>query len=116
MFVFARHHNRGTLTTVGRGLLALIIVAIAIVNIVTTLVEVPWDTIVIMQPFFDLGGSTWERDSVLVTGALLLLIARALVRGKRQAWWLSLGLFISSFLGVIIRGSNRRYRALHPSG
>jgi phosphatidylglycerol lysyltransferase len=107
MFVFARHHNRGTLTTVGRGLLALIIVAIAIVNIVTTLVEVPWDTIVIMQPFFDLGGSTWERDSVLVTGALLLLIARALVRGKRQAWWLSLGLFISSFLGVIISRSER---------
>jgi len=42
-----------------------------------------------------------------VTGALLLLIARALVRVKRQAWWLSLGLFISSFLGVIISRSER---------
>ncbi len=107
MFVFARHHNRGGLTTAGRGLLALIIVAIAIVNIVTTFMEVPWDTTVIMQPFFDLSGSTWERDSVLVTGALLLLIARALARGKRQAWWLSLGLLISSFLGAIISRSER---------
>ena len=52
-------------------------------------------------------GTHWERNSALVTGVLLLLIARALARGKRQAWWLSLGLLISSFLGAVVSRSDR---------
>jgi phosphatidylglycerol lysyltransferase len=88
-------------------LLALIIVMIATVNVVTALVEVPWDSTVLLQPLFDLGGSAWERESVLVTGALLLLIARALMRGKRQGWWLSLGLLMCSLLGAIVSRSDR---------
>jgi len=107
MFVFARHQNKRVVTAAGRHLLALIIVAIAIANVITVLVEVPWDTRVLLQPFFDLGGDTWERNSALVTGVLLLLIARALTRGKRQAWWLSLGLLISSFLGAVVSRSDR---------
>ena len=107
MFVFARHQNKRVVTAVGRHLLALIIVAIAIANVITVLVEVPWDTRVLMQPFFDLGGDAWERASALVTGVLLLFIARALARGKRQAWWLSLGLLISSFLGAVVSRSDR---------
>ena len=107
MFVLARPHHRQIVTAAGRRLLALIIVAIALVNIVTVIVEVPWDTIIMMQPFFDLGGIIWERASVLVTGVLLLLIARALARGKRQAWWLSLGLLVSSFLGAVVSKSDR---------
>jgi phosphatidylglycerol lysyltransferase len=107
MFVLARPQHIRIFTTAGRRLLALIIMAIAIANIVTVIVEVPWDTTIIMQPFFDLGGIIWERASVLLTGALLLLIARALARGKRQAWWLSLGLFISAFLGAVVSRSDR---------
>ncbi len=107
MFVLARPQHRQIVTAAGRRVLALIIVAIAISNIVTVIVEVPWDTIIVMQPFFDLGGIIWERASVLVTGVLLLLIARALARGKRQAWWLVLGLFISSFLGAVVSKSDR---------
>ena len=106
MFVFARYQNKRVLTAAGRRLSVLIIVAIAIANVITVLVEVPWDTLVLMHPFFDLGGAAWERDSALVTGALLLLIARALARGKRQAWWLSLGLLISSLLGAIVSRSD----------
>ena len=56
MFVFARHQNKRVVTAAGRHLLALIIVAIAIANVITGLVEVPWDTLVLLQPFFDLGG------------------------------------------------------------
>jgi phosphatidylglycerol lysyltransferase len=107
MFVLARPHHRKIVTAAGRRSLALIIVAIAITTIVTVIVEVPWDTIIMMQPFFDLGGILWERASVLVTGILLLLIARALARGKRQAWWLALGLLISSFLGAVVSKSDR---------
>ena len=62
MFVFARHQNKRVVTAAGRHLLALIIVAIAIANVITVLVEVPWDTRVLLQPFFDLGGDTWERE------------------------------------------------------
>lgn len=107
MFVFARHHNTRVVTAAGRRLLALIIVAIAIANSVTVLVEVPWDTTMMMQPFFDMGGDAWERASVLLTGALLLLIARALARGKRQGWCLSLGLLMCSLLGAIVSRSDR---------
>ena len=35
MFVFARHQNKRVVTAVGRHLLALIIVAIAIANVIT---------------------------------------------------------------------------------
>ncbi|MBA2287394.1 MAG: DUF2156 domain-containing protein [Ktedonobacteraceae bacterium] len=107
MFVFARHQQTRGITAAGRHLLALIIGAIAIVNVITTLVEVPWDTLVIMEPLFDLGGAAWERDGVLATGALLLVIARALARGKRQGWWLSLGLLMCSLLGAIVSRSHR---------
>src|ERR1700730_200898 len=105
MFLLARYQNRQIVTAAGRRILALMIVALAIANIVTVIVEVPWDTM--MQPFFDLGGIIWERASVLVTGVLLLLIARALARGKRQAWWLALGLLVSSFLGAVVSKSDR---------
>lgn len=107
MFVSAQQQYTRVVIVVGRRLSALIMVAIALVNIVTALMEVPWDTTVLLEPFFDLAGSTWERESVLAIGGLFLLIARALARGKRQGWWLSLGLLISSFLGAVVSRSDR---------
>ena len=64
MFVFAQEQPPRVVTTLGRRLFALIIAAIALVNVVKALMEVPWDTTVLPEPFFDLGGDAWERASV----------------------------------------------------
>ncbi len=92
---------------VGRGIFALIIATTAIANIITARVELPWNTVVFTEPLFDMGGFAWERDGLIVCGLLLLVIARALLRGKRQAWLLSVGLLAFSLLSAVISKSDR---------
>ena len=85
MFVLEQHKFKHTLATTGRALPALIIVIIGIANVFSIFMESPWDSVTFTEPLLDLGGPGWERVGLFVMGVTLLLIARALVRGKRQA-------------------------------
>lgn len=96
MFVLEQQKFKHSLATTGRALLALVIVISALANVSTIFVESRWDFVTFMEPLMDLGGSGWEREGLIVMGVTLLLIARALFRGKRQAWWLSICLLAIS--------------------
>ncbi len=104
MFVLAQGKTRQTLMITGRRLFAAVLAIVAMTNLMTVVIELPWNSIVVTEPLLDLGGPVWERDSLIVTGLLLLLVARALVRGKRQAWWLSVGFL--TFLLTSAHGSH----------
>src|SRR5712664_4139096 len=90
MFVLSQHKFNNTLAATGRAVLALVIVVSAIANVSTIFVE-----------------SGWEREGLIVMGVTLLLIARALFRGKRQAWWLSICLLAISLISAITSKSDR---------
>jgi phosphatidylglycerol lysyltransferase len=107
VFVLAQHKFKHTLAATGRALLALVIVISAIANVSTLFVESRWDFVTFMEPFMDLGGPGWEREGLILMGVTLLLIARALFRGKRQAWWLSICLLAISLVSAITSKSDR---------
>lgn len=107
MLALAQNKTKQTLVITGRGLFASVLVIMALTNLITVVVELPWNTFVVTEPLLDLGGPVWERDGLIVTGILLLLVARALVRGKRQAWWLSVGLLTFSLIGALVSRSER---------
>lgn len=95
------------LAAAGRGILALAMLLLALAHILSALVEWPWDVPTFTEPLIDLGGPTWEREGVLLIGISLFVLARAMARGKRQAWWLSLGLLLVSLVGALITRSDR---------
>lgn len=106
MLALAQHKKRHAFAIISRSVLALVIAFTAIANIITVIREFPWNIMAFTEPLIDLGGPAWERDGLIATGALLLLIARALTRGKRQAWWLSVGLLTFSLLSAIVSKSD----------
>ena len=107
MLVLVRHTKRHAFALTGRSVLAVVIAIIALANIIAVVREFPWNSLVVADPLMDLGGPAWERDGLIVTGALLLLIARALIRGKRQAWWLAVGLLAFSLTSALGSHSDR---------
>ena len=107
MLALAHHKKRHALAITGRSALAVVIAITALANIITVMREFPWNSMVVTEPLIDLGGPAWERDGLIVTGVLLSLIARALIRGKRQAWWLSVGLLTFSLLSALVSKSDR---------
>jgi phosphatidylglycerol lysyltransferase len=108
MFALAHHKNKYIFTIIGRSILAATIALLACANIMTVLRDVSWDNMLVAEPLIDLGGPSWERAGLIITGTLLLLIARALLRGKRQAWWLSVGFLTFSLTSVLITRSDHR--------
>jgi phosphatidylglycerol lysyltransferase len=107
MFALVHRKTRNMLTISGRGILAVVMIIIALANMITVVIESPWNNIVVTEPLIDLGGPVWERDGFIVIGVLLLLVARALIRGKRQAWWLSVGLLVFSLASALVSRSDR---------
>jgi hypothetical protein len=106
LLALAQHKKRHVFAITGRSVLALMVAITAIANIIEVMRDLSWDNIVVTQPLVDLGGPAWERDGLILTGALLLLIARALLRGKRQAWWLSVGLLAFSLTSALVSKSD----------
>ena len=107
MFVLTHHKKHRLFTHAGRSILAIVIALTALANIITVMRDPSWSGIVVTEPLIDLGGSGWERDGFVITGILMLLIARALQRGKRQAWFLSVGLLTCSLWSAVISRSDR---------
>src|SRR5258707_8451335 len=78
------------LATVGRGSLALALALLALANPVDALVIHPWGGATFGEQAMDLDALGFGRAEAAMLSAILLLVARALAHGKRQAWWLSL--------------------------
>src|SRR5260370_41455605 len=76
----------------GRRTLALGLALLALANLVDDWVLKPWSAATVDEQVLDLDRLGFARAEILLLAALLLLVARALAHGKRQAWWLSLGL------------------------
>jgi len=107
MFVLEQHKLKHTLATTGRTLLALIIVISAIANVSTIYMESRLGIVTFTEPLMDLGGANWEHEGLIMMGVTMLLIARALFRGKRQAWWLSMFFLVISLMSAVISKSDR---------
>ena len=90
------------LSAYGRFVPALCLVALALGGVLTSILVKPW------APTYILG---LGRLSGIAIWLLLLLVARALARGKRHAWLLSISLF--ALLGAFSFG-NRSMRILLP--
>lgn len=72
-----------------------------------------WSQDMLLEDVVNLHEFGWGRDSTIIGALLLLVIARALVRGKRQAWWITLGLLGIAMLSAFLE--QRRWgEALFP--
>jgi hypothetical protein len=71
-------------TAVGRGLVALVFIIITATNVVAALVVHPWGPLDLLGQALELEGLAWSRNSAVITGTLLVLVAWALARGRRH--------------------------------
>jgi phosphatidylglycerol lysyltransferase len=105
-----QHRSVGALVVLCRRGLALVLALLAMANIVTALVVKPWAGAAYVEQVIDIDSLGFERAEVVMLAALLLLVARALAHGKRQAWWLSICIVGLSVLGTLL--SHARPHAL----
>ncbi|HEV7130126.1 MAG TPA: hypothetical protein VGN32_22045, partial [Ktedonobacterales bacterium] len=89
-----------TMGAAGRASLALALVLIAMAAIVTSLWSLTWSPAVFLAQIVTLESLGWGDESAIVTGALLLLMAPAVARGKRHAWGLLLVVLGMSLLSA----------------
>ena len=96
------------LAPIARWALALVFVLVALTNIVTALMTLPAIPIDQVSQIVDLDEFAWGRAGAIALGLLLLLVARALARGKRQAWLLSLAMLALSLVGALAEHAHAR--------
>lgn len=109
--VVVQTHRRATQTLLlmSRGAVSLLLVFIALANVITAMVTRPLEPAVFMERFVYLDTVWWGPQGRFVAGVLLLVVARALMRGKRQAWWLAVGLLGFSLLSVAVSRAHMSY-------
>ena len=96
------------LAPIARWALALVFVLVALANIATALIALPAIPIEQVSQVVDLDEFAWGRAGTIALGLLLLLMARALARGKRQAWLLSLAMLGISLVGTLTEHAHVR--------
>ena len=101
----ARYRSWSARHIAGRYLPALLLVILAVADMLT-LAHPRGATSGVAEAFAldDLG---WGRQGIIITALILLLVARALARGKRQAWLLSVGLVAFSFVATLTERTSR---------
>lgn len=109
MVMYPRRRSAQALTLVGRGVLALLLIVTALANVITAIVARPWQQALVVEHFVDLDMPWWGTQGQVVVGVLLLLVARALMRGKRQAWWLAVGLLAYALVSSLFSRSHFNY-------
>jgi phosphatidylglycerol lysyltransferase len=105
--MIVRRRSWLTLHVVGRYLPALLLVVLALANVLTLVLARPWGAVDDVAELFALDDLGLGREGVAITALLLLLLARAVARGKRQAWLLSVGLVIFSFIAALGERASR---------
>ncbi|HEU5439847.1 MAG TPA: phosphatidylglycerol lysyltransferase domain-containing protein [Ktedonobacterales bacterium] len=106
------HVDAHPLTRAGRIVFALLLAVAALANLATLLLASPWQQAVAVERVVDLDGLGWGREGALAAGLLLLLVARALARGKRHAWFLAVVLLGFSLASVRISRAHFSYTPL----
>src|SRR5579864_7689185 len=101
-----RRYPWRSLARVSRIALAMLLLTAAGANLVVAFGAQPWLPLSVVEQFVDLDGLGWGRVGMLTIVALMALIARALVRGKRQAWLLSVAILALSLVLEILQGAN----------
>src|SRR5262249_28768607 len=114
MYVLTSRPCSKSLAPLGRRTLALVICAAAVANVASLLVAHPLVRAVSFERMTGL--NLWElgRAGVLLGAVLLLFVARALLRGKRQAWRLALGLASVALLGILFNHRQWGYALAAP--
>lgn len=107
-----RRPPAGVLMRVGRAALALLLALAALANITVALIARPLPQALFVEQVVDLDSIGWGREGVIVVGVCLLLVARALARGKRHAWWLSVLLMAFSVASAAASHTHRAYLAV----
>ncbi len=97
------------LALIGRGSLALVLIVAAMANVLTVLVARPPQQTLLLEHLIDLDQFSWGRPGALILALLLLLVARALVRGKRHAWWLAVDLCLFSLVSAMLSREEASY-------
>src|SRR5262249_31685846 len=90
------------LAALGRGALALTVGVAALANLASLLVAHPLARAITFERMTGLSIWWLDRTGTLVAVVLLLLVSHALLRGKRQAWQLALGLSAITLLGALL--------------
>jgi len=96
------------LAPIARWALASVFVLVALVNIATALTTLPAIPAEQVTQIVDLDELAWGRAGAIALGLLLLLVARALARGKRQGWLLSLVMLSISLVGALAEHAHPR--------
>jgi phosphatidylglycerol lysyltransferase len=96
------------LARAARWSLALLLVVVALANIAAALIALPAIPVEQVNQVVDLDELAWGRAGAIALGLLLLLMARALARGKRQAWILSLAMLSVSLAGALAERAQAR--------
>ena len=109
MMINPRRRSVQVLTLAGRGVLAALLIVTALANVITAMVATPWQQALFIEHFVDLDTLWWGPQGQVVVGVLLLLVARALMRGKRQAWWLAVGLLAFALINTMFSRSHSHY-------
>lgn len=102
MFFPAPRRDTLPLAAVGRLLLTMLLMAVALSNIIIPVIGSRWQPLSAVEPPIDLTLLGWGQEGLIVASLLLLLLGRALARGKRHAWVLSLVLFALSLLDTCL--------------
>jgi phosphatidylglycerol lysyltransferase len=97
-----------SLARAGRWGLAMLLSCVALANVASALAARPWRPVSVIEQIIDLDGIGWGHVGVLTTAVLLLLVARALARGKRHAWLLAVGLLALSLVGALLERAGTR--------
>ncbi|MFI5272340.1 MAG: bifunctional lysylphosphatidylglycerol flippase/synthetase MprF [Ktedonobacterales bacterium] len=100
MFVNSSQRHWAAFAATSRALLALALVLTALANLTTALVAHPWTQAVFVETVVDLDLLAWGRDGAVIVAVLLLLVGRAIARGKRHAWLLTVALLTASLLSA----------------
>lgn len=96
------------LASATRKALAALLLLVALIYVLAALATQAWQPELLIEQVVDLDAVTWGRAGAVALALLLALVARALARGKRQAWLLSLVLLCLSLVGAILERSSMR--------
>jgi phosphatidylglycerol lysyltransferase len=86
-----------------RVLPALLIFALGIINIISSITPAIYERLHILEDFIPLNAISASNYFVFITGVFLLLTAIYMLRGLRSAWWICLALSVVSCFGHLIK-------------
>lgn len=97
-------HSRSAFspTDAGRIFLTFLLVMVTFSNLLLPLLAQRWSQPLLGEPPIDLTIQGWGQDGLIVVCCLILFIGRALARGKRQAWLISVALFTFSLIDMLL--------------